>query len=246
MHHERACRAAALGRPPDVGAGVGSRPEGSRGDALTPARPGSGPHDRPCRCRRPRGAHPLRASGDRRVVWQEGMRPLTAMGPPGPGERRHRGRGPTVNVVSRLHRRRLATLGLAGARPSESTVAVTGRFVLPHLGPGQGVCRSIAELQLGAPRAGTAAPRGDRSGFAVRPSELRAPPPGGRPVSFSCRCTVRLGLRRRPAEASGAGLPLPGWARRRRIPARCRYVRPSPGAARGGQTQRTEQGHWCA
>lgn len=41
MHHERACRAAALGRPPDVGACVGSRPEGSGGDALmSPARPG--------------------------------------------------------------------------------------------------------------------------------------------------------------------------------------------------------------
>ena len=69
------------------------------------------------------------------------MTPLTPVGPAKPGERHHRGRGPTVIVVSRPHRRHLATLGLAGARPSETTtVAVTGRFVLPRLGPGQGGC----------------------------------------------------------------------------------------------------------
>ena len=43
-------------------------------------------------------------------------------------------------------------------------------------------------------------------------------------------CTVRLGLRRRPAEASGGGLPLLSGVRRRRIPDRWRQVRPCPGA----------------
>lgn len=42
-------------------------------------------------------------------------------------------------VVSRLPRRRLASLGLADARPIETTtVAMAGQFVLPRLGPGQG------------------------------------------------------------------------------------------------------------
>ena len=138
MHDRRTRHAAAPGRVPDDG----SHPEGVGRPRPHPCTAGEWTARPPVAVVVAATARPAPALSIIGIdaLCGRGMTPLTPVGPARPGERHHRGRGPTVVVVSRPpHRRHLASLGLADARPIETTtVAMAGQFVLPRLGPGQG------------------------------------------------------------------------------------------------------------